>query len=195
MKQETLLPDDRDGFKRSLPGMLPSRAAENLIWLGRYIERAEDTVRILRAYHARLAETSNPDMPLLADIRRVSGAIRHRRRGSHSRRADRLASTAPSTAPARSATASRRTAGWRCATCRRRCIASPADVTPGDDATRAMTVLLRKIAGFSGLLSENMYRFTGWRFLEIGRRLERGIQISRSLAWLTRDDAPRERST
>ena len=42
-----------------------------------------------------------------------------------------------------------------------------------------MTVILRKLAGFSGLLHENMYRFTGWRFLEIGRRLERGIQIAR----------------
>ena len=63
-------------------------------------------------------------------------------------------------------------------------------VTPGNDATRAMTVILRKLAGFSGLLGENMYRFTGWRFLEIGRRLERGIQIARSLAWLTREDAP-----
>ena len=50
---------------------------------------------------------------------------------------------------------------------------------PGDDATRAMTVLLRKLAGFSGLVHENMYRFAGWRFLEIGRRLERGIQIAR----------------
>ncbi len=62
-------------------------------------------------------------------------------------------------------------------------------VAPGDDATRAMTVLLRKLAGFSGLLHENMYRFTGWRFLEIGRRLERGIQIARMLARLTRPDA------
>ncbi|TIU53919.1 MAG: hypothetical protein E5W25_36260, partial [Mesorhizobium sp.] len=34
-------------------------------------------------------------------------------------------------------------------------------VAPGDDATRAMTVILRKLAGFSGLLHENMYRFTG----------------------------------
>ena len=41
-----------------------------------------------------------------------------------------------------------------------------------------MTVLLRKLAGFSGLVHENMYRFAGWRFLEIGRRLERGIQIA-----------------
>jgi len=31
-------------------------------------------------------------------------------------------------------------------------------VAPGDDATRAMTVILRKLAGFSGLLHENMYR-------------------------------------
>src|SRR5690606_854876 len=60
----------------------------------------------------------------------------------------------------------------------------------GDDATRAMTVLLRKLAGFSGLVHENMYRFAGWRFLEIGRRLERGIQIAGATRWLTRDDAP-----
>ena len=46
-------------------------------------------------------------------------------------------------------------------------------VTPGDDAARAMGVLLRKITGFSGLVHENMYRFTGWRFLSIGRSLER----------------------
>ena len=35
-----------------------------------------------------------------------------------------------------------------------------------------------------------MYRFAGWRFLEIGRRLERGIQIAGIVAWLTRKDAP-----
>ena len=65
-----------------------------------------------------------------------------------------------------------------------------ARVQPGDDATRAMTVLLRKLAGFSGLVHENMYRFAGWRFLEIGRRLERGIQIAGITRWLTRDGAP-----
>jgi uncharacterized alpha-E superfamily protein len=63
-------------------------------------------------------------------------------------------------------------------------------VAVGDDATRAMTVLLRKLAGFSGLVHENMYRFAGWRFLEIGRRLERGIQIAGITRWLTRNGAP-----
>ena len=62
-------PASATGFTRSVPGSLPSRAAENLIWLGRYVERSEGTARILRAYHARLAETSDPDLPLLADMR------------------------------------------------------------------------------------------------------------------------------
>jgi uncharacterized alpha-E superfamily protein len=62
-------------------------------------------------------------------------------------------------------------------------------VAPGDDATRAMTIILRKLAGFSGLVHENMYRFTGWRFLEIGRRVERGIQMARLLATLSHHDA------
>ena len=53
-----------------------------------------------------------------------------------------------------------------------------------------MTVLLRKLAGFSGLLHENMYRSTGWRFLEIGRRIERGIHAAQLLAMLVRGDAP-----
>jgi uncharacterized alpha-E superfamily protein len=62
-------------------------------------------------------------------------------------------------------------------------------VVPGDDAARIMTVLLRKLAGFSGLVHENMYRFTGWRFLEIGRRLERALQVGGVLAHLVRDGA------
>jgi uncharacterized circularly permuted ATP-grasp superfamily protein/uncharacterized alpha-E superfamily protein len=189
VKQETLLPDERGVFKRSLPGTLPSRAAENLTWLGRYIERSEDSARILRAYHARVAETSDPDMPLLADIRdylepygidaeaaipsALIGSIDHAVYSAGQIR-DRFSPD-----------------GWLALRDLSKTIHRFArDVAPGDDATRAMTVILRKLAGFSGLLGENMYRFTGWRFLEIGRRLERGIQIARSLAWLTREEAP-----
>ena len=35
---------------------MSARAAENLFWLGRYAERAEDLVRLLRVVHDRLAE-------------------------------------------------------------------------------------------------------------------------------------------
>lgn len=189
VRQDTLLPGDREGFRRNLPGSLPSRAAENLTWLGRYIERAEDTVRILRAYHTRLAETSDPDAPLLADIRDYLEPL-----GIDAEAAipTGLVSTLDSAVYSAGQIRDRFSPdGWLAlrdlSTTVHRFAGT---VTPGDDASRAMTVLLRKLAGFSGLVRENMYRFTGWRFLEIGRRLERGIQIAHSLAWLTRDDAP-----
>jgi uncharacterized alpha-E superfamily protein len=65
-----------------------------------------------------------------------------------------------------------------------------ATAAPGDDMARAMGVLLRKITGFSGLVHENMYRFTGWRFLSTGRSLERAIAMANALAWLAGPEAP-----
>lgn len=189
VERDTLLAAERGGLRRSLPGSLPSRAAENLLWLGRYIERAEDSVRILRAYHIRLAETSDRELPLLADMRLhmqplgvdldeaiPAGLVRAIDSAVHSagQIRDRFSPD-----------------GWLALRDLSRTVHQFAqNVTPGDDATRAMTVLLRKLSGFSGLLHENMYRFTGWRFLEIGRRLERGMAIARTLSRLTREDAP-----
>ncbi|TPJ17563.1 hypothetical protein FJW04_08360 [Mesorhizobium sp. B2-7-3] len=189
VERETLLPQESDSFNRTRPGSLPSRAAENLTWLGRYIERSEDTVRILRAYHVRLAETSDPDMPLLADIRDylepfgidVETAIPPGLIGT-------LDSAVYSAGQIRDRFSPD---GWLALKDLSKTIHQFATtVAPGDDATRAMTVILRKLAGFSGLLHENMYRFAGWRFLEIGRRLERGIQIASTLARLTSSKAP-----
>ena len=63
-------------------------------------------------------------------------------------------------------------------------------IRPGDDAVRAMSVLLRKTAGFTGLVHENMYRFSGWRFLSIGRALERADRMCATLGALAGPDAP-----
>ncbi len=41
-------------------GNLPSRAADNLFWLGRYLERAEATLRLIRCLARRAIE--NEDM-------------------------------------------------------------------------------------------------------------------------------------
>ncbi len=189
VEHESLLPADDGGFSRNLPGSLPSRAAENLMWLGRYVERSEATARILRAWHVRLAETSDPRLPLLADMRDYlaeegieagaaipAGLVGMIDSAVHSagRVRDRFSPD-----------------GWLALRDLSKTVHRFSEtVVPGDDATRAMTVVLRKLAGFSGLLHENMYRFTGWRFLEIGRRLERAIQIARGLARLTSEDAP-----
>jgi uncharacterized alpha-E superfamily protein len=53
-----------------------------------------------------------------------------------------------------------------------------------------MSVLLRKLAGFSGLVHDNMFRFTGWRFLTMGRALERALLGARILAAFTDPTAP-----
>ena len=185
----SLLPRAGEKLIRNPAGSLPSRAADNLIWLGRYAERCEATVRILRAYNARLAEVSNPKLPILTDTRLYLDKL-----GVDARVALPPGLMASIDSAVRSASQIRdrfSPDGWLAlndlAKTARRFTTS---LKPGDDATRAMTVLLRKLAGFSGLVHENMYRFAGWRFLEIGRRLERGIQIAGITGWLTRDGAP-----
>src|SRR6202034_556163 len=45
----TLLPAVDTGPIRRIAGWVPSRAADNLFWLGRYLERAEATLRLVRA--------------------------------------------------------------------------------------------------------------------------------------------------
>lgn len=189
VEKVTLLPQGNDRFSRNRPAALPARAADNLFWLGRYIERAEDTVRILRAYHARLAEIDEPDHPLIDDIGgyldlldvdaketipnglifSVNAAL-----GSAAQIRDRFSPD-----------------GWLALRDLAKTLREFREkVQPGDDATRAMTIILRKLAGFSGLVHENMYRSMGWRFLEIGRRLERAIHLARFLGHAVREDAP-----
>ncbi len=60
----------------------------------------------------------------------------------------------------------------------------------GDDTARIMTGLLHRIAGLSGLVHENMYRFTGWRFLILGRELERASGMASVLAHFADPAAP-----
>lgn len=189
VRNETLLPPENDPPQRHKSGSLPSRAAENLMWLGRYTERLEGTVRILRAYHVRLAEAADPALPLLKTIRDYleflgvdaeravsEGVLRtiDNATGSAGQIRDRFSPD-----------------GWLALHDLSKTLHRFAEnVEPGDDAARAVTVILRKLAGFSGLVHENMYRFTGWRFLEIGRRIERGIHMSRMLGTLAAKDAP-----
>ncbi|WP_055045503.1 circularly permuted type 2 ATP-grasp protein [Devosia sp. A16] len=189
VERVTLLPSEGEKLVRMSSGSLPSRAADNLIWLGRYAERCEATVRILRAYNARLAEVSNPDQPILKDTRAYLDGL-----GVDAAEPLPPGLLAAIDSAVHSASQIRdrfSPDGWLALTDLRKTARNFAQrVEPGDDATRAMTVLLRKLAGFSGLVHENMYRFVGWRFLEIGRRLERGIQIAGSVAWCTRKGAP-----
>lgn len=182
--------DDRGGaFTRQPPGTLPSRAAENLFWLGRYIERAENTLRILRIYHVRVAEMAEADKALLDHIaaylegigidgeqgipRSLTGIVKSANAAaSHVR--DRLSVD-----------------GWLALDDLSKVKRELGDtVSSSADEVHAANVLLRKISGFSGLVHENMYRFTGWRFLCIGRSMERSLTLTSLLGHFASPDAP-----
>lgn len=187
--QVSLQPAPGTPFRRADPGVVPSRAADNLFWLGRYIERAEDAVRLIRAYHLRLASTDNAADPLLRRLRGfVKGYGIDPSRPVPTGIVERIAAARACAAKVRDRFS---IDGWRALvdldqTAR----VTLAEARPGDDAARAMSVLVRKISGFSGLVQDNMYRFQGWRFLTMGRALERADGLAALLAEFAAPAAP-----
>lgn len=185
----SLAPPVLGPFRRVPPGNLPSRAADNLYWLGRYVERTEASVRLLRACNMRLAETGPSARPLLEAIEPLfdfSGVTLDQ--GIPQGLLDTLSAAVQTAGRVRdrfspdawSALADIDKTAQRMA----------ARVSPGDDATRALSALLRKLAGVTGLVNENMYRFMGWRFLTLGRLHERAMGMSAILAILADPDMP-----
>ncbi|MGO4436976.1 circularly permuted type 2 ATP-grasp protein [Rhizobium sp. RAF56] len=186
--RSTLLPAE-ETFTRNMPGSLPSRAADNLLWLGRYIERAEGALRILRAWHTRYAEAADAQQPLLADFSRYLSALdidtEETVPASLLRNIDSAVYSASNIRDRFSPD------GWLALNDLAKTAHRFAEsVGSGDDAGHALTILLRKLAGFAGLVHENMYRFTGWRFLSLGRYIERGLHMTRLLARMSGPEAP-----
>jgi uncharacterized circularly permuted ATP-grasp superfamily protein/uncharacterized alpha-E superfamily protein len=188
VKWSTLLPSE-ETFTRNMPGSLPSRAADNLLWLGRYIERAEGALRILRAWHGRFAEYADRKQPLLANVSDYLDALDI---DTAEVVPESLVMNISSALYSASNIRDRFSPdGWLALNDLAKTARDFRDkVQPGDDATRAMTILLRKLAGFAGLVHENMYRFTGWRFLSIGRHLERALHMARLLGHFSGAEAP-----
>ncbi|MAZ14928.1 MAG: hypothetical protein CL535_01120 [Ahrensia sp.] len=187
--RETTLAPSAAPFVRNQPGVLPSRAADNLYWLGRYVERAETMIRLTRAYHLRLAETAWPDTPLLSDLANYLKLLGIEPEDAIPEGIS--AAIASASASAGHVRDRFSLDGWLALSDIEKTIRNMArTATPGDDMARAMGVLLRKLSGFSGLVHENMYRFNGWRFLSIGRSLERAIAITYVLARFADPDAP-----
>jgi len=186
---ETMLGATSGPFIRQQPGILPSRAADNLFWLGRYVERAEHTIRLLRAYHIRLAESGAESTPLLEHLAAFLKALNTDVERSLS---SGIAGTLTAATSAAGHVRDRFSVdGWLALDDLAKTVAKMTQTaTPGDDMARAMSILLRKLSGFSGLVHENMYRFTSWRFLSIGRALERALSLTGLLSSFADPDAP-----
>ncbi|MDP4594924.1 MAG: circularly permuted type 2 ATP-grasp protein, partial [Beijerinckiaceae bacterium] len=187
--EETMLPDGNSPHVRKQPAILPSRSAENLFWLGRYVERTECLMRLARTYHARLSEAHDPDAPLLKLLRALLA--------SYDVDADKSLVSDLNTAII-SAVSSASQVRYRFSRDGWVALSEIAETLrianrlkmSAEDMEPLMSQLLQKVTGFSGLLHDNMYRFNGWRFLTIGRSLERAAGMIRTLIALGNDDAP-----
>src|SRR5580700_7163976 len=67
----TLLPAVDTVRIRRIAGWVPSRAADNLFWLGRYLERAEATLRLVRALATSLRDPGKGSSPVLHSVERI----------------------------------------------------------------------------------------------------------------------------
>ncbi len=186
---DTMTARPSDTYRRPLPGTLPSRAADNLFWLGRYVERAEAAIRLLRALHLRLAETGSRDNPLQASL---CDYLRDLPLDPEENVPQGLLRTLDSALVCASRVHDRFSIdGWTALRNLNEAAEEMARTArPGDDTARIMTALLHRLAGLSGLVHENMYRFTGWRFLILGRELERASGMASALAHFADPAAP-----
>jgi uncharacterized circularly permuted ATP-grasp superfamily protein/uncharacterized alpha-E superfamily protein len=191
--ETTLLPSPEGMTIRRASGTLPSRAADNLFWLGRYIERTEAALRLVRALLTRMsADPSEAEVEsitaLIVSSRIVPEGIPPTRPLAIARaalqRSDHVGAVPAVANMARASGSVIRDRlspdAWRTLTGLVEICEAPLS---GGDFEAAMTerveAALRIIASFSGLAQENMTRLAGWRFLELGRRIERGIATCR----------------
>src|SRR6186713_2582469 len=56
---------------RRIAGVVPSRAADNMFWLGRYLERAEATLRLIRALGAPMRDPVKGSSTALPSVERI----------------------------------------------------------------------------------------------------------------------------
>jgi uncharacterized circularly permuted ATP-grasp superfamily protein/uncharacterized alpha-E superfamily protein len=193
----TLLPARGEMRIIRLLGNLPSRAADNLFWFGRYIERCEATLRLVRCLTNRAVDPDATSASARQSIDKLKtllvawGAIP----------ADAKLSAVEASATALrseenygSAVSIASAARHAASIIRERLTQDTWRLIGGLEAGLArngvkplsepeildsVEAALIAIAALSGLFDENFNRGAGWYFYDIGRRVERGINTCR----------------
>ena len=172
---------------------LPSRVADHLLWLGRYMERAEGLVRLLRSVFRRLSGEARladiPELLFLLNLLRTENIIprdpddgrsvpRFRELSiqlndalyRHDRPESVIAVLKRVQAAARNVRDRLSLDSWRVINR----LEGFADI-PASDPLELLDNTLFTLSAFSGLAMESMTRGLGWRFMDIGRRVERAM--------------------
>ena len=208
VEKVTLLANKDDVKVQRIMGHLPSRAADNLFWLGRYLERAEATLRLVRSLCTSLMDSesaihgSGETLEGLQHLLIDWGALDEDALGERALDAarDALHDQEAYGSVIYLVRGARRTA----ASMRERLSADfwglllnlENELTQGAQAPLSEAEALQQVesalqilAALAGLAQENMNRVAGWRFLDMGRRIERGINTCRLARTFAPDDA------
>ncbi|MEQ1715100.1 MAG: circularly permuted type 2 ATP-grasp protein, partial [Hyphomicrobium sp.] len=188
--------------------VIQSRVADDLYWLGRYSERADWTMRVLRSALRRVEEDNGPATGQRAARKCLEVLLSKQAPASAAERQspadieiERLCALLISSSKGHR-TLERTFEGlYRVAHLARDRLSLEAWQTlskfrPGDTWTTTLAsapplaVLdlleegLASVAAFNGLMHENMTRNFGWSFLDMGRRLERAYNLSEAILTL-----------
>lgn len=177
---------------------LPSRVAENLYWLGRYTERLDAAARLIRATLPLLSGESSTGIPALAGALGFIDGLGYARSGA-GRENDDVEQTLEREIRFIVSESDRRGSfGWQVFQIHQMAfvlrdrlsadawniiselVADYEDSKAGPwerDLGDVLDRIVVDLTSFSGTVAEGMTRGHGWRFLEMGRRLERGLQL------------------
>jgi len=196
---------------------LPSRVADNLYWLGRYMERAEGSARLQRQILSRLLDDSHAGEPSVLAALCEGLSIQHELSeplsaavGVQTDVVERdlmrfLSSTEHENGILASLAGAHRTASvvrdrisrdtWHVISrlTDQRSNLMRAQSFSASDALEKLDELVLSFGAFAGLQTENLSRTFGFRFMDLGRRVERArntVTLLRVTLAIVRPDEP-----